>query len=291
MSEPVKISTDLAAVRDHRRDYGDFLYVYPVISRRSRGLSIGVNLNPDKVCNFNCVYCEVDRMTPARTRRLDLGVLRAELEEMLAWVRDGRLAADPRFREAGWMAREVRDIAFSGDGEPTMVPNFTECVQLVAEVKQKAGLAEARIVLITDAVGLDKLTVRRGLEIMDANQGEVWAKLDAGTEAYYRLVNRSYVRFERILSNVRRTAQVRTVIIQSLFLKVRGEVMPEAELMAYCDRLNELAVGGARIKAVHAYTVARPTPEAWATRLSEEELGAMAGVIRARTGLTVETFA
>ena len=50
-----QIESSWAAVRDHTRHFTDFTFVYPVISRRSRGLSIGVNLNPDKVCNFDCV--------------------------------------------------------------------------------------------------------------------------------------------------------------------------------------------------------------------------------------------
>ncbi len=48
----------------HSRSWQSNRYVYPVISRRSKGLSIGVNLNPDKVCNFDCVYCCVDRTHP-----------------------------------------------------------------------------------------------------------------------------------------------------------------------------------------------------------------------------------
>jgi sulfatase maturation enzyme AslB (radical SAM superfamily) len=67
-----KVPNSIAAVRDHSRAHANYLYVYPVISRRSRGLSIGVNLNPDKVCNFDCIYCEVDRRTPPRTTVLDV---------------------------------------------------------------------------------------------------------------------------------------------------------------------------------------------------------------------------
>ena len=71
--------TDLIKAHlDHRRVWRDFDYCYPVISRRSRGVSLGVNLNPDKVCNFDCVYCEVDRLTPAKRKDLDLDLLDKE---------------------------------------------------------------------------------------------------------------------------------------------------------------------------------------------------------------------
>jgi wyosine [tRNA(Phe)-imidazoG37] synthetase (radical SAM superfamily) len=277
-------------VKDHSRTFEEFLYVYPVISRRSRGLSIGVNLNPDKVCNFDCIYCEVDRRTPPRTRTLEVGRMREELAQVIRMVRGGGLLQRSRFSEAAALATEIKDIAFSGDGEPTMVPNFAECVEAVADVKREEHLEQTKIVLITDAAGLDKADVQRGLAIMDANNGEVWGKLDAGTEAYYRLVNRTTIRFERILKNLLETARVRPIVIQSLLLRVHGQVMPEAELAAYCERLSELIRGDALIKEVHAYTVARPTPEPYATALSGPELEALAAVIRDKTGLTVFTF-
>ncbi|MCP5518563.1 MAG: radical SAM protein [Verrucomicrobiales bacterium] len=277
-------------MKDHSRTYHDFVFVYPVISRRSGGLSIGVNLNPDKRCNFDCVYCEVDRRTPGRADRVDLPQLEAELTAVIRSAKDGSLGADPKFAEAAELTRRVRDIAFSGDGEPTMIPNFDDCVALVARVKQAERLPETKIVLITDAAGLDKASVRRGLEIMDGNQGEIWGKLDAGTEDYYRQVNRSHVRFERILSNLLETARRRPIVIQTLFFKLHGVAMSAAELEAYCRRLNDLRASGGQILAVHAYTIARPTPEPWATRLEPEELEAKAAQIRSRTGLAVETY-
>lgn len=293
MADPIiQIQSSLPAVRDHSRQYADFTFVYPVISRRSQGLSIGVNLNPDKVCNFDCIYCEVDRRVPGKVSSVDLAQMRDELIAMVRFARDGGLAREPKFSELPqFLTRTIKDIAFSGDGEPTMIRNFAECVQVVADVKRAEGLDRTKIVLITDAAGLDKEDVRRGLEIMDANQGEIWAKLDAGTEDYFRLVNRTSVRFDRILNNLHITAQHRPIVIQSLFLRVHGEVAPPSEVEAYCGRLRDLFRNGARIKEVHAYTVARPTPETFATRLEPAELEALAGVIRSRTGLTVLTFA
>lgn len=278
------------AVRDHSRAYAAFTYVYPVISRRSGGLSLGVNLNPDKRCNFDCVYCEVDRRTPGRRGAVDVERLGEELTALVRGARDGVLAATEKFREAGEAARVIRDIAFSGDGEPTQATNFAACVEAVVRVKLQANLTETKIVLITNATGLDKPEVQRGLELMDAHQGEVWGKLDAGTEEYYRRVNRSRVRWDRILGNLLLAARVRPIVIQSLFFRMSGEVMPAAEVEAYCDRLRDLVAGGGRIREVHAYTVARPTPEPWATALGPDELEALAMAIRARTGLPVRVF-
>lgn len=278
------------SVRDHSRVFGQFTYVYPVVSRRSGGLSIGVNLNPDKACNFDCVYCEVDRRTPPKTRVLDLLKARAELCALVDGAMAGELEKDPKFAEAGPLTRTVRDIAFSGDGEPTMVHNFPECVRMVADIRRSRNLHDAKIVLITDAAGLDKASVREGLAIMDGNNGEIWAKLDAGTEAYYRAINRTSVSFQRILSNLAFTARERPIVVQSLFLKMNGQPMPLGEVAAYCQRLTEIVAAGGRIQEVHAYTIARPTPEPWVSRLEPAELEATASEIRRQTGLRVTSY-
>jgi wyosine [tRNA(Phe)-imidazoG37] synthetase (radical SAM superfamily) len=287
---PIHIRSSWAAVQDHSRHFADFTFVYPVISRRSRGLSIGINLNPDKVCNFDCVYCEVDRRVPGLVSRVDLEQMKDELVAMIRFAKDGGLAKEPKFDEVPWLTRDIKDIAFSGDGEPTMIANFAQCVAAVAEAKKAEALERTKIVLITDAAGLDKADVRAGLELMDANNGEVWAKLDAGTEAYYQQVNRSHIFYERILKNITTTAQSHPVVIQSLFLKLHGSAMSGIELAAYCGRLNDIVAAGGQIREVHAYTLARPTTESYASRLSAEELNTIAATIRERTGLKVAAF-
>ena len=285
-----EIKSTWAVVQDHTRHFSDFTFVYPVISRRSKGLSIGVNLNPDKVCNFDCIYCEVDRRTPGAVTEVDLRQMKDELTAMVRFARDGGLAKEPKFDEVPWLTREIKDIAFSGDGEPTMIHNFAECVETVVDVKQAEGLETTKIVLITDAAGLDKADVKCGLEVMDRYNGEIWGKLDAGTEKYFKLVNRTNVKFERILKNLLETSKVRPIIIQSLFFKVHGEAMSEAELVAYCGRLSNITEGGGQIREVHLYTVARPTPETYATKLESNELEQMAAMIRERAQLAVSVF-
>ena len=288
--DSTEIKSTWAVVQDHTRHFSDFTFVYPVISRRSRGLSIGVNLNPDKVCNFDCIYCEVDRRIPGAVTGVDLRQMKDELTAMVRFARDGGLAKEPKFDEVPWLTREVKDIAFSGDGEPTMINNFADCVEAVVDVKQAEGLESTRIVLITDAAGLDKGDVKRGLEVMARNNGEIWGKLDAGTEEYFKLVNRTNVKFERILNNLLETSKVRPIIIQSLFFKVHGEAMSKAELEAYCGRLRDITDGGGQIREVHLYTVARPTPETYATKLEAIELEQMADMIRERAQLAVSVF-
>src|SRR5215471_5955846 len=106
-------------------------YVYAVISQRARGLSIGINLNPDKQCNFDCVYCEVDRDTPGRDRKIDLTIMAQELENLL------RLTCANKLHELEWFHHlpaellQLKEVALSGDGEPTLCLNFDEVVREV----------------------------------------------------------------------------------------------------------------------------------------------------------------
>src|SRR5258708_32442252 len=79
------------------RDFLSNRFVYAVVSPRARGLSIGINMNPDKHCNFDCVYCEVNRATPGREPRLDVEVMSEELEQTLALVQDGQLRERPSY--------------------------------------------------------------------------------------------------------------------------------------------------------------------------------------------------
>ncbi|MDR3685170.1 MAG: radical SAM protein [Geothrix sp.] len=276
---------------DHRRMWREFDYCYPVISRRSRGVSLGVNLNPDKVCNFDCVYCEVDRHAPPRRKDLDLDSLERELGVLLDLTTSGELYQVPPFDSAQPEQRRLNDIAFSGDGEPTTAREFAEVVARVARLKAQRGMDPVKLVLITDSSRLQAPEVVKGLETLMANQGEVWAKLDAGTEAFYREICRSQVPFERILDNLLATARRWPILIQTLFLEWRGQGPSAAELEAYCGRLEHILAQGGQLQAIQLYTVARPTPEPEARPLRRLELDAIAASLRGRLpGLPVEVY-
>jgi len=280
----------LPQFRDHSRNWRENAYIYPVISRRSAGLSIGVNLNPDTACNFDCVYCQVDRTVPPRVRGVDLARLRQELGGMIDDAVTGRLFDDPSFVNVPQRLRRINDIAFSGDGEPTTCTVFAESVEVAAELKQAANLSNVKIVLITDACYLTRLDVERGLSVMDSNNGEIWAKLDAGTEGYFQKVNRPNYPLQHALDNITATARVRPVVIQSLFMRLDQQPPYEAELNAYCDRLNEIVQAGGQISYVQIYTVARTPAESIVTPLTDEEVDTIVELVRARTGLRTEPF-
>jgi wyosine [tRNA(Phe)-imidazoG37] synthetase (radical SAM superfamily) len=274
----------------HERRFDANRFVYPVLSRRARGLSIGVNLNPDKVCNFDCIYCQVDRTTAAETKFVEMPRLLAELDAALALAKSGEIFGLRKFAATPTPLRRVNDIAFSGDGEPTTYRNFDEIIAECAALKRKHGLSDVKMVLITNASMFHRPAVERGLKLLDENQGEIWAKLDAGTEAYYQLVDRTTIPFQRVLDNIAAAARERPIVIQALFMRVQDEPPSAAEIEAFCDRLNEVIASGGRIKLVQVYTVARRPTESYVMPLSDAEVDAIVARVRERTRLSAEPF-
>jgi wyosine [tRNA(Phe)-imidazoG37] synthetase (radical SAM superfamily) len=275
----------------HSRAWRENLFVYPVISRRSKGLSIGVNLNPDKVCNFDCVYCCVDRTVPATIREVDLDRLGDELDQMLELATSGELFAAPPFDQTPAELRRINDVAFSGDGEPTSFREFTDaCKIAVGLLHAKYHRPDVKIVVITNATLFHQERVRIGLEFLDSVNSEIWAKLDAGTDAYYRQIERTSIPIARVLENILHAGRIRPIVIQSLFLRLNDQGPPAGEVDAYVERLKELAAGGCRIKLVQVYTVARGTAVAECTPLPAMELDAISERVKRETGLVVETY-
>jgi wyosine [tRNA(Phe)-imidazoG37] synthetase (radical SAM superfamily) len=280
-------------VSDHRRQWRQCRYVYPVISRRAGGLSVGVNLNPDKRCNFACIYCQVDRHLPRNLSDVDLDALRAELILAMEAIQHGDLWDEPKFRDVPGDLRRINDIAFSGDGEPTCFPNFDRAVQVAADVKQRFGCDEAKIVVITNASQLRSGQVDRALPILDAAIGEIWAKLDAGTETYFQRVSRprGNITLDRIVQNITHVATGRPVVIQTLWMIVAGEAPPSEEIAAYVTRIRRILDGGGQIKLIQMHTVARPPWEAYVRTLPEDQLRAIAERVRGELpGLAVEVY-
>ena len=280
----------ISAWRKHDRNWRDNRYVYAVISRRSRGISVGINLNPNKACNFDCIYCQVNRQAPPLARRVDLDVLASELDRMLESERDGSLYAALPFQVLAPDERGVRDIAFSGDGEPTAFRRLEDAIRIAAAARHKFDLQETKIVLITDAAYLRKPAVRAALSVMDQNNGEIWAKLDAGTEDYFRTVNRPNVTLGTVLDNILDAARVRPVVIQSLWFRVHGEPPAEPELEAYCRCLNSILANGGRLKSVQLYSIARDPAEPWASALTNPELDRLAAFVRQRVTVPIEIY-
>jgi wyosine [tRNA(Phe)-imidazoG37] synthetase (radical SAM superfamily) len=191
-------------------------FVYVVICARAGGLSIGLNLNPDKRCNFNCVYCEVNRQAPSAERELDVGVMAAELEKTLVLIHSGQIRRLAGYGALNADLLRLRHVAFSGDGEPTLCARFAEAVQEVVHVRARRVLPFFKMVLITNGSNLDSDAVQDGLRFFTCDD-EIWIKLDAGTQECMDRINRSQIPLDKVMENTWLIGRKRPIIIQSLF--------------------------------------------------------------------------
>jgi len=271
------------------RDFLDNRFVYAVVSARARGLSVGVNMSPDKNCNFQCVYCEVHRNGTPHEEQLDVEAIATELKKTLAFVRGGRLRERPWYRNLPDELLQLRHVALSGDGEPTLSPRFAEALQAVVHVRALSGPPFFKLVLLTNSTGLDLPYVQQGLKHFTRSD-EVWAKLDGGTQAYVNKVNRPGVPLEKILSNILMLGRQRPVVIQSLFPAINGEEPPLEEIEQYARRLLELKNAGAQISLVQIYSATRPSPNSESGHLPLKVLSRIAHNVRQTTGLAAEVF-
>ncbi len=274
----------------HPREFADFTYAYPVISRRSGGVSIGVNLNIDKLCNFDCPYCQVDRTVPKAPTPIDPAAVRDEVARLLSSVDAEGVCRLPVFLGLPEEDRKLRDIAVSGDGEPTMAPEFPAVCDALASLQASRPDLSFKLVLITNSTLLDRPAVLAGIGRLLSLRGEVWAKLDAGTEAWFQRINVSRISLDRIEANLIRLGKDHPFSIQSMFHGFDGEGPPAGETDAYLDRLRRIRDAGSRIQEVQLYTLARKPSQADCTPVPMEFLRSLRERIVAEAGLAARVF-
>jgi wyosine [tRNA(Phe)-imidazoG37] synthetase (radical SAM superfamily) len=272
------------------RDFLDNRFVYVVLSPRAHGLSVGVNMNPDRQCDFDCIYCEVDRSKPVREARLDTNAMAAELQRTLELASSNRLRELPAYKNLPAELLRLHHVTLSGDGEPTLSPQFAEAVREVVHIRALGRVPYFRLVLVTNGSGLDRPIVQEGMRLL-TRQDEVWIKLDGGTQAYINKVNRPMdVPLEKILSNILLVGQQRPIIIQSLFPAINGQEPPAEEIEEFAIRLRELKRLGAQISLVQIYSSNRPVPGQQCTHLPLRTLSSIASTVRLVSGLRTEVY-
>jgi len=216
--------------------------------------------------------------------------IRKELETILEEEKSGLLYESSPFNLLSRKGRGIRDIAFSGDGEPTASPDFHSAVLIAAHARHQFSLSDAKLVLITNASLLNTPQVRKALTDLDKNNGEIWAKLDAGTEKYFREVNRARISLKQVVDNIIETARIRPLVIQTLWMHTDGAAPPDSEIMAYCECLNRILTSGGCLKKLQLYTIARNPAEKKVSGLSDEGLDRIADRIRGEVTIPVEVY-
>lgn len=274
----------MLSTSDHRRDAVGLTYVYPVVSRRAGGVSVGINLNPNNACNWACVYCQVEGLTRGGPPPIEQDLLLAELDGLLAAILEGDFLA----RAAPEGARQLVDVAFSGNGEPTSADGFDEIVGLVCALLEKKGLrGRIPLRLITNGSLLHRPGVQAGIKRLGDFGGEVWFKLDRALPEEMACINGTSQLPEKSLANLEICAGLAATWVQTCWFALDGVAPGESSRQAYCDLLRPLA---GCLAGVHLYGLARPSMQPEAPRLAripEAGLRAFAAQLEKETGLRV----
>ncbi|MDR2032682.1 MAG: radical SAM protein [Azoarcus sp.] len=274
----------MLTVSSHDRDLAGLVYVYPVLSRRAGGVSIGINLNPNNACNWQCVYCQVPGLIRGKAPGIDLERLEAELRGFLAAVCRG-----------DWLARNapggvLKDLAFSGNGEPTSAVEFADAVALVARLHTEFGLGpQVRLRLITNGSLLAQARVREGIRRLARAGGEVWFKVDAGEADSIARINGVRLAPRVVARNLAACATLCPTWVQTCVFRWEGRPPTIAAIDAWVDLLRGACGGEQAIRGVLLYGLARPSLQPDAARiapLSAEEFAAIVERAGAR-GLVV----
>jgi len=248
------LSSGHLSVVDHDRGFAGLKYVYPVVSRRAGGVSIGVNLNPNNACNWRCVYCQVPNLSRGSAPTVDLALLERELRQLLDAVCRGSYLEDHAPPEA----RTLKDIALSGNGEPTSCPDFADVVECIGRLREHYGIASSvGLVLITNGSLVTKPQVQRGLRLLSSYGGEVWFKLDRGADAELLSTNGSRVSVTRQLHRLSVAAGLCRTLVQSCWYTQSENNPLPAVVDDYVACLEQALQNGVQLAAVQLYTLAR----------------------------------
>jgi len=262
---------------DHNRKFENFRFVYPVISRRAKGLSIGINCTPNGMCSYGCVYCQVNKKDISAKIPFVYEII-SELKEILSIYNKTKLSK--HFHRVEEKNRILKDVALSGDGEPTLYPYFAELCQ------QLKGISEIpKLVLITNAMQMEK--------ILDFD-GEIWGKLDAGTDKWLDFINRpkKKINMELIENNLKFAVSKFPLRIQTMLCEANGCVPSEKDIESYARIVQRIhQVSPKNLLSVQLYSVVRQTAENSVKPLSREFLEGVKNILQEKiSNLSIEVF-
>ncbi len=251
------------SIGNHDRDVAGMTYIYPVVSRRAGGVSVGVNLNTNNACNWHCAYCQVPNLIRGVAPEIDLELLRTELTATLNDIVHGSFMSQC-VPEA---CRRLCDIAISGNGEPTSSAAFDQVVAVLVDVMQQCGLS-VPLRLITNGSYMHKSHVQKGLAYMAKHHGEIWIKVDSVTDTGIQRINGIKLDAERLFRQIVAAAETCPTWVQTCMAAWDGQPPTEHELTAYIGFLKELKRDEVPIQGILLYGLARPPLQEEAIHLS-----------------------
>jgi wyosine [tRNA(Phe)-imidazoG37] synthetase (radical SAM superfamily) len=250
---------------NHSRDSAGLKYVYPVVSRRAGGVSVGINLNTNNACNWRCIYCQVPDLKIGTAPVIDLQLLEVELRGFLLELLHG----DFMQKRVPENSRRINDIALSGNGEPTSAKEFFKVIELICKLRQELSLpADIKLVLISNGSLMHREQVQEGLKLMSQCNGEVWFKLDRASEVGMSLVNNTQQKLDQARQNLLIATTLCETWLQTCWFAIDGSPPSTHDENMYLDFISEFLTGQSKPLGVLLYTLARPSLQVEASRLS-----------------------
>ena len=270
---------------DHDRNIFDSKYVYPVVSRRAGGLSLGVNLNTNNACNWQCIYCEIPNLTRGGPEPIEVELLKDELNFWLDQIINSNF-----LKENTPPGTTFADVALSGNGEPTAAPEFLKVLEIIiASLKEHKLIDKIPVRLITNGSFISKK--KECLNIFNQYHGEIWFKIDAANENSIKLINQVNLDPSSIINNLKICAEACQTVIQTCLLKINHQVPTNDFLKNYSKLIKPYE---RLIKKIDLYSLARPSlqnnQDITIERLSLDELNNIKNILQKQLTIKIDVF-
>jgi wyosine [tRNA(Phe)-imidazoG37] synthetase (radical SAM superfamily) len=270
---------------DHDRNIFDSKYVYPVVSRRAGGLSLGVNLNTNNACNWQCIYCEIPNLTRGGPEPIKVELLKDELN---FWI--DQIINSNFLKKNTPPGTTFADVALSGNGEPTAAPEFLDVLEIIiASLKEHKLVDKIPVRLITNGSFISKK--KECLNIFNQYHGEVWFKIDAADEDSIKLINQVNLNPNSMINNLKKCAEACQTVIQTCLLKINHQVPTNDFLKNYSKLIQPYE---RLIKKIDLYSLARPSlqnnQDITIERLSLEELNNIKNILQKQLTIKIDVF-
>jgi len=268
----MSVSKQYLSIHDHSRELSGLKYIYSVISRRAGGLSIGVNLNINNACNWQCIYCEIPNLTRGSPPPIELDVLENELRFFLHEIIHG----DYMEKNVAIEDRHLKDIAFSGNGEPTSAEEFPQVILIVKKILEEFNLLhKIKIRLITNGSLMHKESVLEGIQVLAKMNGEVWFKVDAALEENSKVINQVNIKPQQAIDRLKRCSEICPTFVQTCIFTIDNKEPNNKEIDAYIKLIDSAKKS---IKGVHLYGIARPSMQPEAYRLGRVNINVLENI-------------
>jgi len=267
---------DILTITNHDRNIFQGKYIYPVVSRRAGGLSLGINLNTNNACNWQCIYCEVPNLVRGKPEPINLQELESELDYWLDQI------INKSFLSQYTKSRtEFKDIAFSGNGEPTASKQFKDVIGiLIKKIKEYKLDKKIIIRLITNGSYMAKPVIEESLALISHFNREIWFKIDRMNKDDIQAVNQVNLSLATIKKNLEAALKNSPTVIQTCLFRLNDKLPSLESLDAYTNFLKPYEK---KIKGIHLYSLARLSEQPSQkelTRLTKSELEVIASKIK-----------